>query len=73
MQTRNLSKVRLIFKERFEPLLKRFNNLGISPVTINSRNNYNRFENPLYYITECNANTNKYAPSITEVLCMQKW
>lgn len=73
MQTRNLSKVRLIFKERFEPLLKRFNNLGISPVTINSRNNYNRFENPLYYITECNANTNKYTPSITEVLCMQKW
>lgn len=65
MQKRNLHIVSEIFsKKTYETLLKRFNTLGISPITIDSKNPLQRFEAPLYYIKNYNATTSKHNKAV---------
>ena len=45
-----------IGKKKFSSLMKLFNQLGISPLTIRAKANIERMENPLYYIHYANAN-----------------
>ena len=67
MQKRNLHIVSEIFffqKKPMRQLLKRFNTLGISPITIDSKNPLQRFEAPLYYIKNYNATTSKHNKAV---------
>ena len=45
-----------IGKKKFSSLMRLFNQLGISPLTIRAKANIERMENPLYYIHYANAN-----------------
>ncbi len=52
---RDLNNARLCFED-FYKYMKKFNQLGISPITLDKRSKYKEMENPLYYIEHCNKN-----------------
>lgn len=52
----NLQEVKDSYGEDFSKYIKKFNELGISPITIEKRSPFPELENPLYYIEHKNKN-----------------
>ena len=52
----NLQEVKDSYGKDFPKYMKKFNELGISPITIEKRSPFSELENPLYYIEYKNKN-----------------
>lgn len=50
VSSKDLEKAKEIYREDFNKCMKRFNELGISPITIEKGSKVKEMENPLYYI-----------------------